>query len=37
MSIQDMAAPYTAVATASGGRGGRVASDDGKLDVVRLD
>ncbi|MEU1467975.1 organic hydroperoxide resistance protein [Streptomyces sp. NPDC005761] len=34
MSIQDIAVAYTAVATASGGRDGRVSSDDGKLDVV---
>lgn len=34
MSIQDIAVAYTAVATAENGRDGRVASDDGKLDVV---
>ncbi|WP_406097251.1 organic hydroperoxide resistance protein [Streptomyces sp. NBC_01013] len=34
MTIQDIAVAYTAVATASSGRDGRVSSDDGKLDVV---
>nr|WSW69393.1 organic hydroperoxide resistance protein [Streptomyces sp. NBC_00995] len=34
MTIQDIAVAYTAVATAWGGRDGRVASDDGTLDVV---
>ncbi|MYU47489.1 organic hydroperoxide resistance protein, partial [Streptomyces sp. SID7803] len=34
MTIQDIAVAYTAVATAENGRDGRVASDDGKLDVV---
>ncbi|WP_393057871.1 organic hydroperoxide resistance protein [Streptomyces sp. LN549] len=34
MTIQDIAVSYTAVATASSGRDGRVSSDDGKLDVV---
>jgi osmotically inducible protein OsmC len=34
MSIQPIDVKYTAVATAEGGRDGRVASDDGKLDVV---
>ncbi|PWI43152.1 organic hydroperoxide resistance protein [Streptomyces sp. ICBB 8177] len=34
MSIQSVDVLYTAVATAENGRDGRVASDDGKLDVV---
>ncbi|MCF3125396.1 MULTISPECIES: organic hydroperoxide resistance protein [Streptomyces] len=34
MSIQKIDVKYTAVATAENGRDGRVASDDGKLDVV---
>ncbi|MEU8567480.1 organic hydroperoxide resistance protein [Streptomyces pathocidini] len=34
MSIQSIDVLYTAVATAENGRDGRVASDDGKLDVV---
>ncbi|MYS24124.1 peroxiredoxin, Ohr subfamily [Streptomyces sp. DvalAA-14] len=34
MSIQSVDVIYTAVATAENGRDGRVASDDGKLDVV---
>jgi lipoyl-dependent peroxiredoxin len=34
MSIQTIDVLYTAVATAENGRDGRVASDDGKLDVV---
>lgn len=34
MSIQTVDVKYTAVATAENGRDGRVASDDGKLDVV---
>ncbi|MFD7661606.1 organic hydroperoxide resistance protein [Streptomyces sp. NPDC059788] len=34
MSIQPVDVVYTAVATAENGRDGRVASDDGKLDVV---
>ena len=34
MPIQPIDAVYTAVATAENGRDGRVASDDGKLDVV---
>jgi osmotically inducible protein OsmC len=34
MSIQPVEVLYTAVATAENGRDGRVASDDGKLDVV---
>jgi lipoyl-dependent peroxiredoxin len=34
MSIQSVDVKYTAVATAENGRDGRVASDDGKLDVV---
>ncbi|MFE1173639.1 organic hydroperoxide resistance protein [Streptomyces sp. NPDC058773] len=34
MSIQTVDVVYTAVATAENGRDGRVASDDGKLDVV---
>jgi lipoyl-dependent peroxiredoxin len=34
MSIQSINVVYTAVATAENGRDGRVASDDGKLDVV---
>jgi osmotically inducible protein OsmC len=34
MSIQSIDVMYTAVATAENGRDGRVASDDGKLDVV---
>ncbi|WP_030374879.1 organic hydroperoxide resistance protein [Streptomyces rimosus] len=34
MSIQPVDVIYTAVATAENGRDGRVASDDGKLDVV---
>ncbi|GAB2842158.1 organic hydroperoxide resistance protein [Streptomyces deserti] len=34
MSIQQSDVLYTAVATAEGGRDGRVATDDGKLDVV---
>lgn len=34
MSIQTIDVKYTAVATAENGRDGRVASDDGKLDVV---
>ncbi len=34
MSIQPIDVMYTAVATAENGRDGRVASDDGKLDVV---
>ncbi|MFE2228843.1 organic hydroperoxide resistance protein [Streptomyces kronopolitis] len=34
MSIQSVDVVYTAVATAENGRDGRVASDDGKLDVV---
>ncbi|MDX6354703.1 MAG: lipoyl-dependent peroxiredoxin [Streptomyces sp.] len=34
MSIQSVDVIYTAVATAENGRDGRVASDDGKLDVI---
>ncbi|GAA3371083.1 organic hydroperoxide resistance protein [Streptomyces sannanensis] len=34
MSIQAIDVLYTAVATAENGRDGRVATDDGKLDVV---
>ncbi|EFF90837.1 MULTISPECIES: organic hydroperoxide resistance protein [Streptomyces] len=34
MAIQQSDVKYTAVATAEGGRDGRVATDDGKLDVV---
>ncbi|WP_030545444.1 organic hydroperoxide resistance protein [Streptomyces albus] len=34
MSVQSVDVLYTAIATAEGGRDGRVASDDGKLDVV---
>ncbi|ARF55188.1 organic hydroperoxide resistance protein [Streptomyces gilvosporeus] len=34
MSIPTVDVVYTAVATAENGRDGRVASDDGKLDVV---
>ncbi|MEU4212680.1 organic hydroperoxide resistance protein [Streptomyces sp. NPDC026206] len=34
MPIQPVEVLYTAVATAENGRDGRVASDDGKLDVV---
>ena len=34
MSIQHSDVLYTAVATAENGRDGRVATDDGKLDVV---
>ncbi|WP_434589099.1 organic hydroperoxide resistance protein [Streptomyces sp. A5-4] len=34
MTIQNIDVKYTAVATAENGRDGRVASDDGKLDVV---
>ncbi len=34
MSIQPVEVLYTAVATAENGRDGRVASDDGQLDVV---
>ncbi|MFG2222067.1 organic hydroperoxide resistance protein [Streptomyces sp. NPDC048644] len=34
MSIQQVDVVYTAVATAENGRDGRVATDDGKLDVV---
>jgi Ohr subfamily peroxiredoxin len=34
MSIKPIDVKYTAVATAEGGRDGRVASDDAKLDVV---
>ncbi|MEU2787357.1 organic hydroperoxide resistance protein [Streptomyces sp. NPDC007100] len=34
MAIQPVDVVYTAVATAENGRDGRVASDDGKLDVV---
>ncbi|MFD7435390.1 organic hydroperoxide resistance protein [Streptomyces sp. NPDC059861] len=34
MPIQQSDVLYTAVATAQGGRDGRVATDDGKLDVV---
>ncbi|MGW7413604.1 organic hydroperoxide resistance protein [Streptomyces sp. NPDC054863] len=34
MSIQKIDVKYTAVATAENGRDGRVATDDGKLDVV---
>ncbi|MCF3965068.1 organic hydroperoxide resistance protein [Streptomyces fuscigenes] len=34
MSIEQIQPLYTAVATAENGRDGRVASDDGKLDVV---
>ncbi|WP_433889172.1 organic hydroperoxide resistance protein [Streptomyces sp. CA-111067] len=34
MTIQPVDVLYTAVATAENGRDGRVASDDGKLDVV---
>ncbi|MEW1861369.1 organic hydroperoxide resistance protein [Streptomyces sp. NPDC088194] len=34
MTIQSVDVLYTAVATAENGRDGRVASDDGKLDVV---
>ncbi|MBT3157638.1 organic hydroperoxide resistance protein [Streptomyces sp. CHA1] len=34
MSIQQIDVTYTAVATAENGRDGRVATDDGKLDVV---
>ncbi|MEU6852700.1 organic hydroperoxide resistance protein [Actinacidiphila alni] len=34
MSIQPVDVLYTAVATAENGRDGRVATDDGKLDVI---
>ncbi|MET8679404.1 organic hydroperoxide resistance protein [Streptomyces sp. NPDC004647] len=34
MSIQAIDVKYTAVATAENGRDGRVASDDGNLDVI---
>ncbi|MFJ9621911.1 organic hydroperoxide resistance protein [Streptomyces sp. NPDC101181] len=34
MTIQKIDVAYTAVATAENGRDGRVASDDGRLDVV---
>jgi osmotically inducible protein OsmC len=34
MTVQTIDVMYTAVATAENGRDGRVASDDGKLDVV---
>ncbi|MBQ0984853.1 organic hydroperoxide resistance protein [Streptomyces sp. F63] len=34
MSVQSVDVLYTAIATAEGGRDGRVATDDGKLDVV---
>ncbi|MCF6524761.1 organic hydroperoxide resistance protein [Streptomyces sp. JJ36] len=34
MSIQPIDVKYTAVATAENGRDGRVATDDGRLDVV---
>ncbi|MEU2114605.1 organic hydroperoxide resistance protein [Streptomyces sp. NPDC016459] len=34
MSIQHSDVVYTAVATAEGGRDGRVATDDGQLDLV---
>lgn len=34
MAIQPIDVKYTAVATAENGRDGRVASDDGQLDVV---
>lgn len=34
MTIQQIDVAYTAVATAQNGRDGRVATDDGKLDVV---
>jgi lipoyl-dependent peroxiredoxin len=34
MSVQPIEVLYTAVATAENGRDGRVASDDGKLDVI---
>ncbi|WP_267245715.1 organic hydroperoxide resistance protein [Streptomyces sp. PR69] len=34
MSIQNIDVLYTAVATAEGGRDGRVSSNDGQLDVV---
>jgi lipoyl-dependent peroxiredoxin len=34
MTIQSVDVLYTAVATAENGRDGRVASDDGKLDVI---
>ena len=34
MTIQQIDVLYTAVATAENGRDGRVATDDGKLDVV---
>ncbi|MEV1046862.1 organic hydroperoxide resistance protein [Streptomyces sp. NPDC049916] len=34
MTIQKIDVAYTAVATAENGRDGRVASDDGQLDVV---
>ncbi|NEC11856.1 organic hydroperoxide resistance protein [Streptomyces sp. SID8014] len=34
MSVQQISVAYTAVATAENGRDGRVATDDGKLDVV---
>ncbi|KAF4410821.1 MULTISPECIES: organic hydroperoxide resistance protein [Streptomyces] len=34
MPIQPIDVKYTAVATAEGGRDGRVATDDGRLDVV---
>lgn len=34
MSIQPIDVKYTAVATAEGGRDGRVASNDGQLDIV---
>ncbi|MFC9686732.1 Ohr family peroxiredoxin, partial [Streptomyces sp. NPDC056948] len=34
MPIQQSDVLYTAVATAEGGRDGRVATDDGRLDVV---
>ncbi|MFF4171892.1 organic hydroperoxide resistance protein [Streptomyces sp. NPDC001744] len=34
MSIQQSDVLYTAIATAENGRDGRVATDDGKLDVV---
>ncbi len=34
MSVQSVDVKYTAVATAENGRDGRVATDDGRLDVV---
>jgi osmotically inducible protein OsmC len=34
MSVQSVDVKYTAVATAENGRDGRVATDDGKLDVT---